>query len=117
MEITEVRNFCLEFPFAEESTPFGENTLVYKLVNKIYAILNLDRSSVSVKCDPERALELRESYSSVFPGYHLNKKHWNTITIPSDLPEIEFQNCITHSYLLIKNSLSMSIQKTLDESC
>jgi predicted DNA-binding protein (MmcQ/YjbR family) len=83
MNIEEVRNFCLKLNGTEEDYPFGENTLVFKVGGKIFALTSLDSIplQINLKCDPEKAVELRETYDSVIPGYHMNKRHWNTVIL------------------------------------
>ncbi|HOZ84067.1 MAG TPA: MmcQ/YjbR family DNA-binding protein [Niabella sp.] len=103
MNTEEIRNYCLSKPFAEEDLPFGPDTLVFKVHGKIFLLMGLEKSPVSfnVKCHPDLALELRESYSCVAPGYHMNKKHWNTITIDHSVsPKLLFE-WIDHSYDLV----------------
>ena len=103
MNIEEFRDYCLRKPKATEGTPFGESTLVFKIGGKIFAIASLDDlpPHVNLKCDPERALDLRDRYEEVQPGYHMNKKHWNTIELGGRLPETELRALIDHSYELI----------------
>jgi predicted DNA-binding protein (MmcQ/YjbR family) len=102
MDIETLRDYCISKKDASESFPFGENTLVFKTKGKIFALVNLDGElSINLKCDPAFALELRERYASVTPGYHMNKKHWNTIMLDGSVPEKEIQSWIDHSYELI----------------
>ncbi|MGD0583207.1 MAG: MmcQ/YjbR family DNA-binding protein [Bacteroidales bacterium] len=103
MNIEDIRAFCLSRPGVTEGFPFGEDTLVFKVKGKIFVLANLDGDlSLNLKCDPEFALELRERYSSVIPGYHMNKKHWNTVYIDGTIPDKEILSWIDHSYQLIK---------------
>jgi predicted DNA-binding protein (MmcQ/YjbR family) len=86
-----------------ESLPFGDDTLVFKKNGKIFALANLDGDlSLNLKCDPSFAIELREKYSSVIPGYHMNKKHWNTVNLDGTIPDKEIFAWIDHSYDLIR---------------
>lgn len=86
----------------EEACPFGPETLVFKIGGKMFALLSLDKAThINLKCDPERAIELRESYSGVTPGFHMNKKHWNTICFNEDLEEKLVLELIDHSYALV----------------
>jgi predicted DNA-binding protein (MmcQ/YjbR family) len=102
MDIETIRDYCLAKEGVTESFPFGEETLVFKAKEKIFALANLDGDlSINLKCDPAFALELREKYSSVLPGYHMNKKHWNTILIDGKVPDKEIFKWIDHSYELI----------------
>jgi predicted DNA-binding protein (MmcQ/YjbR family) len=102
MDIVTLRDYCISKKEATESFPFGEDTLVFKVHGKIFALVNLDGDlSINLKCDPLFALELRERYSSVTPGYHMNKKHWNTVYIDGTIPDKEVCAWIDHSYDLI----------------
>jgi predicted DNA-binding protein (MmcQ/YjbR family) len=108
MDLSDFREYCLTKPNASESTPFGPDALVFKAGGKIFAIASLDEMPprVSLKCDPERALDLRDRYEEVRPGYHLNKKHWNTIELSERIPPNELREWIDHSYELVCGSLS-----------
>ena len=102
MNIEIVREYCLSKKDVTESFPFGEDTLVFKRSGKIFLLANLDGDlSLNLKCDPSMAIELRERYSSVVPGYHMNKKHWNTIYLDGTVPDKEVFSWIDHSYDLI----------------
>jgi predicted DNA-binding protein (MmcQ/YjbR family) len=102
MNIETLRDYCNSKKDASESFPFGEDTLVFKTKGKIFALVNLDGElSINLKCDPVLALELRERYASVTPGYHMNKKHWNTVMLDGSVPDKEIQSWIDHSYELI----------------
>jgi predicted DNA-binding protein (MmcQ/YjbR family) len=102
MDIVTLREYCITKKGATESFPFGEDTLVFKTSGKIFALVNLDGDlSLNLKCDPALALELREKHSSVMPGYHMNKKHWNTIILDGTVPDKEVFSWIDHSYDLI----------------
>ena len=97
-----LRDYCISKKGSTESFPFGEDTLVFKVNGKIFALVNLDGDlSINLKCDPAFAIELRERFSSVTPGYHMNKKHWNTVTLDGSVPDREVQLWIDHSYNLI----------------
>jgi predicted DNA-binding protein (MmcQ/YjbR family) len=105
MDIVTLRDYCISKKEATESFPFGEDTLVFKVQGKIFALVNLDGDlSINLKCDPGFALELRERYHSVTPGYHMNKKHWNTVYIDGTIPDKEVCSWINHSYDLIKKT-------------
>lgn len=103
MDLEEFREYCLTKPDATESTPFGPDTLVFKVGGKIFAIASLDDvpPHVNLKCDPERALDLRDRYEEVRPGYHMNKKHWNTVELSGRIPPNELREWIDHSYDLV----------------
>ena len=107
MNIESLREYCLSKPGVEETLPFGPTTLVYKASGKIFLLTGLDDEQLSfnVKCDPELAIELREQYPCVQPGYHMNKKHWNTIVVDGSISTKQLKEWIDHSYdLVIKNS-------------
>ena len=103
MNIEELRDFVLTFENVEESFPFGEDTLVFKTNNKIFLLVSLSAVPLqfNVKCNPEYAIELREKYPAILPGYHMNKKHWNTIIIDGTLSNTQLREFIAHSYSLI----------------
>jgi predicted DNA-binding protein (MmcQ/YjbR family) len=98
-----IREYCINKKDVTEGFPFGEDTLVFKVKGKIFALANLDSDlSINLKCDPEFAIDLREKYSSVTPGYHMNKKHWNTVLLDGSIPDAELFSWIDHSYNLVK---------------
>jgi predicted DNA-binding protein (MmcQ/YjbR family) len=102
MNIEILREYCISKPDVSEGFPFGEDTLVFKVKGKIFALVNLAADlSVNLKCDPALAIELREKYSSVTPGYHMNKTHWNTIVLDGSIADKEIYYWIDHSYNLI----------------
>ncbi|MEO6893613.1 MAG: MmcQ/YjbR family DNA-binding protein [Ginsengibacter sp.] len=103
MNIEEIRDFALSLHEVEESFPFGEDTLVFKTRNKIFLLVSLSSLPLqfNVKCDPEKAVELREQYSSILPGYHMNKKHWNTIIIDGSISGNILRNFIKDSHQLV----------------
>lgn len=107
MDLEKLREYCLGKPAANESMPFGEDVLVFKVAGKIFALASLDEvpARVNLKCDPDLALELRDRYEQVRPGYHMNKKHWNTVEIESGIPAVELRKMIDHSYDLVMRSL------------
>jgi predicted DNA-binding protein (MmcQ/YjbR family) len=99
MDIVSLREYCIAKKNVTESFPFGDDTLVFKRDGKIFALVNLDGDlSINLKCDPARAIELRERYTSVVPGYHMNKIHWNTIYIDGSIPDKDIFSWIDHSY-------------------
>jgi predicted DNA-binding protein (MmcQ/YjbR family) len=106
MNIESIREYCLSKPGVEETLPFGPDTLVFKVNGKIFLLMAIDETPVqfNVKCDPEKALELREEFASVVPGYHMNKKHWNTIIVDGSVPGKQLKEWIDHSYELVSNS-------------
>ena len=102
MDIVSVREYCISKKGATETFPFGEDTLVFKAGGKIFAMVNLDGDlSINLKCDPAFAIDLRERHSSIIPGYHMNKKHWNTVMLNGSVPDKEIFSWIDHSYDLI----------------
>ncbi|MBX2929887.1 MAG: MmcQ/YjbR family DNA-binding protein [Saprospiraceae bacterium] len=115
MNIEEFQTYCLSKKGVEETFPFDEVTLVFKVMGKIFAITGLDREEflVALKCDPEWALELREQYPEVQPGYHLSKKHWNTVDFEGSLGDAMLRQLIDHSYDLVVKSLTKKLQAEL----
>lgn len=116
MNIEELRSYCLAKKGVTESFPFGEQTLVFKVGDKIFLLTGLDSHPMSfnVKCDPEEAINLREQYpNSVFPGYHMNKKHWNTVILNNEITLDQAKRMINHSYGLIFNSLPLKIRNDI----
>jgi predicted DNA-binding protein (MmcQ/YjbR family) len=103
MDIEKLREYCISKPGSTEGFPFGENTLVFKVKERIFALANLDGDlSINLKCEPDFAIELREKYPAVTPGYHMNKKHWNTVILDGSVPDREVFAWIDHSYDLVK---------------
>lgn len=104
MDIEQLRNYALTKLNVEESFPFGDDTLVFKVNNKIFLLVSLNTQPLqfNVKCNPDKAIELREAFpDSVSPGYHMNKKHWNTIIVNGKLSNQQLKEMIDHSYLLV----------------
>jgi len=103
MDLPDLIAHCLAKPGAEETTPFGPDHLVYKVGGKMFALTSPDEfpPRVNLKCDPERALELRDQYEAIIPGYHMNKRHWNTLILDGSLPEKLIRELIDHSYQLV----------------
>jgi len=107
MNIETFREYCLSKSGATEDTPFGPEDIVFKVEGKMFAIAALDEvpPRVNLKCDPDLALELRDRYEQVGPGYHMNKKHWNTIELDGVIPQAEIRKMVDHSYDLVVQSL------------
>ena len=107
MHIETIREYCLSKPGAEETLPFGPDVIVFKVNNKAFLLLPLDAEDLrfNVKCDPELALELREQFTCVVPGYHMNKKHWNTIVVDGSVASKQIKEWIDHSYELVKGKI------------
>lgn len=104
MHIEAIREYILQKPSVTEGFPFGEDTLVFKVNNKIFFLAGIDSSPLqfNVKCDPDKAIELRDAYpESVLPGYHMNKKHWNTIIVNGRLSAKQLKEMIDDSYALV----------------
>ena len=103
MDLPDLIAHCLAKPGAEETTPFGPDHLVYKVGGKMFALTSPDEfpPRVNLKCDPERALELRDRYEAIIPGYHMNKRHWNTVILDGSLPDNLIRELIDHSYQLV----------------
>jgi predicted DNA-binding protein (MmcQ/YjbR family) len=112
MNIQDFREFCLSLPGTEESFPFDESTLVFKVKGKIFALTDVDLfTSVNLKCEPEKALELRDRYEAVQPGYHMNKKHWNTVQINGSIPDSILLGWTKDSYDLVVATLPRKIRR------
>ncbi len=115
METDTFREYCLKKPGATEDTPFGDDHLVFKVGGKMFALVGLDDvpPTANLKCDPDRALELRDRYEQVRPGYHMNKKHWNTVEIAAGIPDAEIRKMIDHSYELVVQGLPKAARAKL----
>jgi len=103
MNVEELRDYAIAKPDTEEGFPFGESTLVFKVKGKIFLLVALEADPLqfNAKCDPERAQELREQYEAVQPGYHMNKKHWNTVIVDGTLSNKQLKELVDHSYNLV----------------
>lgn len=116
MNIEELREYCLSKSKVTEEFPFDESTLVFKVMGKMFALTGLDSEdqSVNLKCDPDLAIELREKYpNDVFPGYHMNKKHWNTVIYSGSLTDTYVKELVDHSYQLVVDSLPKKLKAEL----
>ncbi len=116
MNIEEIRVFCLSFKGVEEGFPFDNNTLVFKVGGKIFLLLALNASPIqfNVKCEPELAIKLREKYPFVLPGYHMNKRHWNTIVCDDTTSKKLIFEWIKNSHNLVFETLPKSLKLTLE---
>jgi predicted DNA-binding protein (MmcQ/YjbR family) len=115
MNIEVFRDYCLKKKGTEETFPFGEDTLVFKVMGKMFALTSFSEPDhCNLKCDPDKAIELRGEYEAVQPGYHMNKQHWNTITYNLDLNDKELLKLVDHSYELVVSSLTKKVKKELD---
>ena len=116
MDLAQFREYCLSKPRATEGTPFGPDVLVFKVRGKMFALAALEEvpTTVNLKCEPDLALDLRDRYEQVQPGYHMNKKHWNTVEIESEIPDSEVREMIDHSYELVTKSPPKAERKKLE---
>ncbi|OIQ21729.1 MAG: MmcQ-like protein [Flavobacterium sp. MedPE-SWcel] len=119
MNIQQFYEYCLAKKGVTEHFPFDENTLVFKVGGKMFALSSLvgwekGEAAINLKCDPERALELRAEYEGVQPGYHMSKKHWNTVTVDSDVAQSLLLEFIDHSYELVFKSLTKKLQAEIE---
>lgn len=114
MNIENARLYMASKPETTESFPFGDGVLVFKVLDKMFALLSLDRPFyINLKCDPERAIMLREEYEEITPGYHMNKKHWNSVSIEGNLPDELIKELIDHSFDLVVAKLPKTKQQML----
>ena len=115
MNIEEYREYCLSKPGVTEGFPFGPDTLVLRVGGKIFTIAGMENfERVNLKCNPERALELREEFSGIIPGYHMNKQHWNTVYVNGSVPQKLVRELIDHSYDLVFKSLPIAKREGLE---
>jgi predicted DNA-binding protein (MmcQ/YjbR family) len=111
MFLEELRSYCLQKKGVSEGFPFDQNTLVFKVFGKLFALMDVESfDGVNLKCDPERAIELRERYHAVQAGYHMNKKHWNTVRLFEDVDDSFLLELVDHSYDLVYNSLPKKVR-------
>ena len=122
MDIIQLREYCLNFKGATEDFPFDEDTLVFKVMGKMFALVGLEKwemgnPAINLKCDSEKAIELREKYpEEIYAGYHMSKKHWNTVVINgSQLTEKQIKHFINHSYELVVSKLTKKQKQELKE--
>lgn len=114
MDIEEIREYCLKKQKVTEGFPFNETVLVFKVMEKMFLLTDLDDpSTINLKCDPEYAVELREKYDAIVPGYHMSKKHWNTVDITGSLTKKLILSLIDHSYDQVVLSLPAKVRKEL----
>ncbi|MCT4581778.1 MAG: MmcQ/YjbR family DNA-binding protein [Flavobacteriales bacterium] len=114
MNIEEFRSYCLSLKGTSEALPFDHKTLVFKVMGKMFALTNLETfESINIKCDPEYAIELRETYEAVNPGYHMSKKHWNTITLDYSIDDNLLYEWIKDSYDLVVAKLTKKQKEAL----
>lgn len=117
MELQDAIELCLTLPGTEETTPFGPEALVYKVAGKMFALASMeeDEGRMNLKCDPERSLALRAEWEAIIPGYHMNKRHWNTLICDGSLPTALVQELIKHSYDLVVAGLPRKVRESLQE--
>ena len=117
MNIEEFRDYCLAKKGVEETFPFDDVTLVFKVMGKMFAVTGLEREQfqVNLKCDPEYAIELREEYEEITPGWHMNKKHWNTVLFEGMLENRLIMQLIDHSYDLVVKKLKKADREFLEQ--
>ena len=116
MDIEAIRAYCLSRKGTDEGFPFGDTTLVIKVGGKIFILINLDGDpSMNLKCDPDRAIDLREEHTAIIPGYHMNKKHWNTVVLDGSLPKKLILEMIDHSYELVIQSLPAKLRLEIEQ--
>lgn len=112
MHVEILREYCLQKKAVEETFPFDNVTLVFKVASKMFCLIGLDNpKSCNLKCDPEKAIELRQEFEAVKPGFHMSKTHWNTVTFNLDLNDKEILKLVDHSYELVVNSLTKKLRK------
>ena len=115
MNIEEIREYCIAKPAVTEGFPFNDTALVFKVAGKMFALLDLseDKHGISLKCDPELAIELRELHTEVTPAYHFNKQHWNGVDLQGSISSSQLKEWIDHSYAIVVDSLPKSKRGTL----
>lgn len=115
MNIQEFRDYCLSKAEVTEGFPFDEKTLVFKVFNKMFALTSVEGDfRINLKCDPDKAVELREKYSCVIPGYHMNKRLWNTVIVDGSIPDNILREWIDDSYSLIVKGLPLKFRNKLN---
>lgn len=117
MDIESFRDYCLSKRGSSDDLPFDDETLVFRVMDKIFAITRLSapRLSVNLKCDPEKSIEYRDEHVEIEPGFHMNKKHWNTVDFEGDLSEDFLRTLIDHSYELVVKGLKKSDRQMLEQ--
>jgi predicted DNA-binding protein (MmcQ/YjbR family) len=117
MNIEQIREYCLKKKGVTEEFPFDEETLVFKVIGKIFLLASLETIplQINLKCNPEKAIELREEYEAIQPGYHMNKKHWNTVIIDGSIPNKRILEWIDESYKIVVLGLKKSDKQKLEK--
>jgi len=112
MTLEDLRAYCVKKPGVTYDTPFGPDVLVFRVMGRIFALVPLDMfETVNLKCDPERAIELRERFPGITPGYHMSKRHWNTVDVRGGVPLKLFRELVDHSYELVRASLPKKVRE------
>lgn len=116
MNIEQIREYCLSKKGVKESLPFNDTALVFKVMNKMFAVLDLSEEArgISLKCNPELAIELRANYSEVIPAWHFNKQHWNGVDINGNVPDVQLHEWIDHSYDIVVAALPKKVKEELE---
>jgi len=116
MDLPDFIEYCLSLKATEETTPFGPDVFVYKVGGKMFALASPDEvpARVNLKCDPERALELRDEYDAVIPGYHMNKRHWNTLVLDGSVEDGLVRELVDHSYALVVKGMTKAQRAEMD---
>jgi len=117
MELESLRTYLLKKKGTTEELPFGPKALVFKVMGKMFALVAWEESPlrITLKCDPDHALALRDVYAAVQPGYHMHRDHWNTVTLDGSIPHDEMLEMIDHSYALVVKGLKKSVRQALQE--
>lgn len=116
MFIDEIREYCLSFPETSEGFPFDETTLVFKVMGKMFALIDIHEAhSINLKCDPDYAVELRAQYEEITGGYHMNKKYWNTVALTHNITDDFLKSLIRHSYMEVVKTLKKAEQARINE--
>lgn len=114
MYIDEIREFCLQLPYTSEKLPFDDKTLVFYISNKMFCLTDIEEAnSINVKCDPEKAIQLREEFACVLPGYHMNKTHWNTIMLDGSVGPERIKEWIKDSYNLVWDKIPLRTRQQI----
>ncbi len=114
MTLDELQAHCAKKPGVSWDTPFGPDVLVFRVQGKIFALAPISVfDTVNLKCDPERAIDLRERHSGIIPGYHMNKQHWNTVDVTGSVPQKLIRELVDHSYDLVRASLPKKLRDGL----
>ena len=114
MTLEDLQAYCARKPGVSWDTPFGPDVLVFRVVGKMFALAPINVfSTLNLKCDPERAIELRERYEGITPGYHMNKQHWNTVDVTGSVPEKLIHDLVDHSYDLVRASLPKKVREDM----